>query len=215
MRFGSVEHYAVYLLLGIVLWTFFSEATSQGMASIVSRGDLLRKINFPKYIIVLSATISALINLALNLLIVGVLMVINGVTLHFTVLLVPLYIIEIYLLSLGIAFFLSALNVRYRDISHIWEIIIQAAFYATPVIYPLTLVIEKSAVAAKLLLMNPVAQAMQDIRYALVTRETITFSSLFGAKAYLIMIPLSIVALIFFFGANYFKHHSKYFAEQI
>lgn len=215
MRFGSVEHYAVYLLLGIVLWTFFSEATSQGMASIVSRGDLLRKINFPKYIIVLSATISALINLALNILIVGVLMAINGVTIHAGILLAPLYVVEIYLFSLGIAFFLSALNVKYRDVSHIWEIIMQAAFYATPVIYPLTLVIEKSAIAAKLLLLNPVAQAIQDVRYALVTHETITFSSLFGPKAYFILIPFGIVVVIFFFGALYFKRHSKYFAEQI
>jgi ABC-2 type transport system permease protein len=53
VKLGSIEHYSVYLLLGIVLWTFFSEATSQGMSSITSRGDIIRKINFPKYIIVL------------------------------------------------------------------------------------------------------------------------------------------------------------------
>jgi ABC-2 type transport system permease protein len=67
MRFGdSGEHFAVQLLLGLVMWTFFTEATSQGMQAIVSRGDLIRKINFPKYIIVISGTISALINLLLN-----------------------------------------------------------------------------------------------------------------------------------------------------
>src|ERR1035437_1131048 len=69
VKLGSIEHYSVYLLLGIVLWTFFAEATNQGLSSIVSRGDVIRKISFPKYIIVLSTTISALVNLFINLVI--------------------------------------------------------------------------------------------------------------------------------------------------
>ena len=214
IKLGSVEHYAVYLLLGIVLWTFFSEATNQGMASIVARSDLLRKINFPKYIIVISTTISALINLTLNLAIVGVLMLVNGVQLTESALLFPLYIFEIYLLALGLAFFLSALNVKYRDTSHIWEIIMQAAFYATPIIYPLSLVIEKSVLAAQVLLMNPVAQAIQDVRYVLVTRETITLSSLFENGLYT-LIPFVVVVAVFIGGILYFRKNSKYFAENI
>jgi ABC-2 type transport system permease protein len=106
VKLGSIEHYAVYLLFGIVLWNFFAEATGQGMASIVSRGDLLRKINFPKYIIVLSTTISALINLTLNLVIVAILMVSNGVHLHMSALMLPVYIVELYVFALGLAFLL-------------------------------------------------------------------------------------------------------------
>lgn len=214
VKLGSIEHYAVYLLLGIVLWTFFAEATNQGMGSIVGRGDLLRKINFPKYILVLSTTISALINLVLNLIIVAVLMVINGVELHLSALLFPIFIIEIYVLALGLAFFLSALNVKYRDTSHIWEIIMQAAFYATPIIYPISLVIEKSELAAKFLLMNPIAQAIQDARYVLITRETDTISSLFANSLYT-LIPIGVVLIIFIVGTLYFKKHSKRFAENI
>lgn len=215
MRFGSIEHYSVYLLLGIVIWTFFSEATGQGLASIVTRGDVLRKINFPKYIIVISATISALINLTLNLIIVAILMVVNGVVPHISMLFAPVYIIEIYFFALGLAFLLAAVNVRYRDVSHIWEIVMQAAFYATPVIYPLALVIDKSAIAAKLILLNPVAQAIQDIRYMVVTHETVTFSSLYGAKEYLVIIPLGIVVAVLVLGTVYFHRRSKYFAEEI
>lgn len=214
IRLGTVEHFAVYLLLGIVLWNFFSEATGQGMESIVNRGDLIRKINLPKYIIVLSATISALINLCLNLVIVAVFMVVNGVELHVSALLLPVYIVEIYVLALGLAYFLSALNVKYRDTSHIWEIIMQAAFYATPVIYTLSIVIEKSELAAKLLLMNPVAQAIQDARYALITKQTVTPTTLFTNDLYP-LIPLALVAAIFVIGVLYFKKHSKYFAENI
>ena len=214
VKIGSIEHYGVYLLLGIVLWNFFSEATSQGMASIINRGDLLRKINFPKYILILSATISALINLALNLLIVGVFMVINGVQISASILLFPLYVIEIYIFALGLAALLSAANVKYRDIGHVWEIILQAAFYATPLIYPLSLVLEKSTLAAQVLLMNPMAQAIQDARYSLITHKTETISSIFSTGWYT-LIPLTIVVVVFIWGVLYFKKHSKYFAENI
>jgi ABC-2 type transport system permease protein len=214
MKLGSVENYPVYLLLGIVLWTFFSEATNQGLSSIVARGDVMRKVSFPKYIIVLSTTISALVNLTLNLVIIAIFMIINGVSLHMSAVMFPLYIIEIYILALGVAFFLSALNVKYRDTGHIWEIVMQAAFYATPIIYPLSVVIIKSETAAKFLMMNPVAQAVQDARYSLITHESVTVTSLFGNWLY-VLIPLAITASVFILGALYFKKNSKYFAENI
>ncbi|MGV9002160.1 MAG: ABC transporter permease [Candidatus Saccharimonadaceae bacterium] len=214
VRLGSIEHYAVYLLLGVVLWTFFSEATNQGMMSIISRGDVIRKINFPKYIIVLSTTISALVNLTLNLVIVAILMLLNGVELHVSALLLPIYILELYIFALGLSFFLSALNVKYRDTGHIWEIIMQAAFYATPIIYPLALVIEKSALAAKILMLNPVAQAIQDSRYALITKETITPAQLYDNPVYT-LIPFIIVIATLIIGAVYFKKNSRFFAEKI
>lgn len=214
VKLGSIEHYSVYLLFGIVLWTFFSEATNQGMNSIIARGDVIRKVNFPKYIIVLSTTISALVNLGLNLLIVGILMAFNGVELHLSSGLVLIYIFELYIFAVGIAFFLAALNVKYRDTGHIWEIIMQAAFYATPIIYPLAIVIEKSEAAAKFLMLNPAAQAIQDARYFLVTKETITTAHLFSNPLY-IAIPFLIVIAVFITGTLYFKKHSKYFAEKI
>ena len=214
IKLGSIKHYSVYLLLGIVLWNFFAEATDQGMSSIVSRGDLLRKINFPKYIIVLSATISALINLVLNLAVVAVFMLINGVSLHWSALMFPLFIIEIYVIGLGLAFLLSTLNVKYRDTSHIWEIIMQAAFYATPIIYPMLIIVDRSETIAKVLLMNPIAQAIQDARYYLVTKDTITVQTLFGNDWY-VLVPITIVIITFIGGIFYFKHNSKYFAENI
>jgi ABC-2 type transport system permease protein len=214
VKLGSIEHYSVYLLLGIVLWTFFAEATNQGLSSIVARGDVIRKISFPKYIIVLSTTISALVNLTLNLLIVAVFMLVSGVDLHFSALMFPVYIVEIYALALGLAFLLSALNVKYRDTSHIWEIIMQAAFYATPIIYPMAVVIERSNDAAKFLLMNPVAQAIQGARYSLITHQTTTVTSLFGSAWY-VLVPVGIVIAISVTGALYFKKNSKKFAENI
>lgn len=215
LRFGSdVEHFPIYLLLGIVLWSFFTEATSQGMQAIVARGDLIRKINFPKYIIVISGTISALINLLLNLLVVFIFLIFNKVDISATILLLPLNIIELYIFSLAVAFFLAAAYVKFRDVSHIWEVFLQAAFYATPILYPLSLVMEKSLEAAQVMLLNPVAQIIQDARYNTVTHQTTTTDSLIQNPLFA-SIPYVIVFLSIVFASWYFKKSQKYFAENV
>lgn len=215
LRFGSdVPHYPVYLLLGIVMWNFFTEATNQGMQAIVSRGDLIRKINFPKYIIVISGTISALINLGLNLIVVFIFALFNGVSFNFGIILVFAYILELYVFSLAIAFFLGASYVKYRDISYIWEVFLQGAFYAIPIIYPISMIIAQSEMIAKILLLNPVAQVIQDVRYNLISHETITINN-FIDNGFIKLIPYLIVILFIIIGGLYFKKNSKYFAEKV
>lgn len=215
LRFGSdIEHFPVYLLLGIVMWTFFTEATIQGMQAIVSRGDLIRKINFPKYIIVISGTISALINLAFNLIVVFIFMIFNQVDVHATILLLPFNLLELYVFSLAIAFFLSAAYVKFRDISHIWEVFLQAAFYATPILYPMSLVVGKSLEAAQIMLLNPVAQTIQDARYNTITHQTTTIDGLIKNPWY-VSIPYVLVILSIIFATWYFKKSQRYFAENV
>jgi ABC-2 type transport system permease protein len=216
LRFGEgIPHFEVSLLLGIVMWTFFVEATGQGMQAIVGRGDLIRKINFPKYIIVVSGTISALINLLLNLLVVLVFIVINGVDLRATLLILPLNILEIYVFALAVAFILSAVYVKYRDLSHIWEIFLQGFFYATPILYPLTMVIDNvGRNVAELMLLNPIAQTIQDARYNAVTEQTITTFNFLDHKA-LIIIPYAIVILAIIYAVYYFRKNQPYFAENV
>lgn len=214
MRFGNNgEHFAVQLLLGIVMWTFFIEATNQGMNAIVGRGDLIRKINFPKYIIVVSGTISALINLLLNLIVVFIFILANGVTLSWTLLLFPVVILELYIFALAIAFLLSALFVKFRDISHIWEVLMQGLFYATPIIYPLAMVIKVNETAAKALLLSPVAQVIQDARYTAIAHSVQTTWNFVGGVY--VAIPLAIVALTVLAAILYFRKNQKYFAENV
>jgi ABC-2 type transport system permease protein len=138
----------------------------------------------------------------------------NGVEIHMSAFLFPLFIIELYVFALGLALLLSALNVKYRDTAHIWEIIMQAAFYATPIIYPLSLVIDRSQWAAQLLMLNPVAQAIQDARYVLITTESVTTTQLFSNPIYL-FIPFIIVIITLIIGVLYFKKNSRFFAENI
>jgi ABC-2 type transport system permease protein len=211
---GGVPHYPVYLLLGVLLWNYFSEVTNIGATSIVAKGDLLRKLNFPKYVIVVAGSISAFINLVINFIVIAVFMAINGVELHFhSLLLIPL-LLELFILSIGIAFLLSALYVKLRDINYIWEVFMQAAFYATPIIYPLTLVVAKSHLAAQLLLLNPMAQIIQDARNVLVTDQSLSFEALYGSGWYR-LIPIIMTLVIGIGAAYYFRKRSPYFAEEI
>ena len=209
----GVDHYPVYLLLGIVLWSFFSEATSQGLQSIVASGDLIRKINFPKYIIIISGTISALINLAINLVVVAIFMIINGVMFSWSALMIIPLVIELYVFALGIASLLSAMNVKYRDVGYLWEIFLQAAFYATPILYALQMVASIKPSIAQLILLNPAAQIIQDARYFVVTDNALTLFTI--SQWWKELIPLFVVLLVLFVGVFYFKKSSKNFAEEI
>jgi ABC-2 type transport system permease protein len=211
---GGIPHFPIYLLLGIVLWNFFNEMTVQSLGSIVGRGDLIRKIRIPRWTIVFSSSISALINLFLNLLVVIVFMVFNQVDLLKTTLLLPLILVEIYIFALGLSLILSTAFVKFRDIGYIWEVIMQAGFYLTPVLYSLSII--HNVTYQKVLLLNPMAQAIQDARYSIVSHDprVITTSRVFN-DSWHVFIPIILVIITLFIGLWYFRKESKYFAENI
>lgn len=214
LRFGdSIPHYPVYLLVGTVLWNFFNECAQQGIHAIEQRGDLIRKLSFPKYIVVVSATSTAVINVLINLCVVIVFALINGVTPSLTWLLVLPLLAELYFLALGISLLLGAMNVKFRDIGSIWEVLMQAMFYAVPIIYPVSMVADNSVLAAKIMLLNPVAQVIQDMRYSLITHEAVTLTSLSGSIWELFSIGIVVIVLII--GILYFRKKAKYFAEEV
>ena len=211
---ADIPHFAVYLLLGVVLWNYFTEVTMNGLQAIVGKGDLMRKLYFPRYVIVVAGSFSALINLAINLLVVGIFMVINQVPITWHIVLIIPLIIELFVFSLSIAFLLSALYVRFRDVNYIWEVVLQAGFYATPVLYPISLVVDRSEIAAKLMLMSPVAQVIQDARKFVVSSDTVTLSSIV-TNPIVQAIPYVIVAVLVVVSVVYFKRKSPNFAEEI
>lgn len=207
----DIEYFPVYLLLGIVLWNFFLEATNSAMTSVVGRGDLIKKISIPRYLVVLSSNVSALINLGLNLIIVIVLALVAGVPVQASWLLMLPLIVELWVLSLALGFILSALFVKYRDVAYIWEVLMQAAFYLTPILYPLSLI--TNVKYQQLILLNPMAQIIQDARWAFISPKTITGWQILPTWA--IPIPFVIIICLGFFGFYYFRREAKYFAENI
>jgi ABC-2 type transport system permease protein len=210
---GDVPYYAVYLLFGIVIWGFFAETTSQGLASLVGRAELLRKISFPRYVVVVSVGVSALISFGLSMVVMLLFVVIARIPVGADVLWLPLLFVELVAFSLSTAFFLSALYVRFRDMSYIWEVTAQAAFYATPIIYPLSLIEQQSVWAARILLLNPMAQIIQDARYCLVTTQTDTMTQVFGTP-WARLIPVTITVVMVLASIGFFRRHSPSFAEE-
>jgi ABC-2 type transport system permease protein len=213
LKLGTgIPHFPIYLLLGIVIWNFFNEMTMQSLGSIVGRGDLIRKIKIPRWIIVLSSSISALINLVLNLVVVAIFMALNDVPLQSTLIWLPFILLEVYVFALGLSLFLSAAFVKFRDIGYIWEVILQAGFYITPILYPLARITNLSL--QKLILLNPMAQTIQDARYASVSHDTLTIYKVYDGGWYS-LIPFIIVVVVLLGGLSYFRKESKYFAENI
>jgi len=216
LRIGEgVPHWPVQLLLGIILWNFFAEITNNSVTSIVGRGDLIRKLNFPKYVIVVSGAISALINLAINMVVLLIFAAFNGVEFRPEMLLSVFFIAEMLIFALGLGFFLSALFVKLRDINYIWEIIMQGLFYGSIVVYPITYILSKSPEITQILLLNPAAQVIQDTRHVLVSSETQTLFTLAGDKWYIALIPILISIVTLVLGALYFRRRSDSFAEDV
>jgi ABC-2 type transport system permease protein len=208
----DVPHSAVYLLVGIILWNFFLEVTSGSLSSIVQRGELIRKISIPRWIIVVSSSLSGVISLLLNFIVIAVFMILNHVSVTIDILWLPLILAEIYIFALGLAFFLSAAFVQYRDISYIWEVICQALFYLTPLLYPVSKL--KWPIIKEVLFMSPLTQAVQSARYVIVTNRTYVLTDV-SRSTFVRAIPFFILIVVLVIGITYFRKKSKTFAEDI
>lgn len=217
MRFlkfdDGTPHYAVSLLLGMVTWNFFTEATNMGMLSIAARGDLLRKISFPKEIIVISSIIGAAINYGINIAVVMLFAIINGVQLDFGVLMLLPAFVELITFATGLAFILSSFFVKYRDMGPIWELVLQAGMYSTPIIYSITYIIQRGHTGvAKIMMMNPIAQVVQDLRHHIVFDGATISWDIYDNK-WMVAVPYLISIVVFIIGFTIFKKNSKKFAE--
>jgi ABC-2 type transport system permease protein len=139
-------------------------------------------------------------------------MIFNHVNISSSIVLLPVILFEVYVFALGISLFLSAAFVKFRDISYIWEVLLQAGFYLTPILYALSRI--PNVTFQKLILLNPMAQTIQDARYVTITKQTTTIYSLFDGGPYK-FIPFAIVIVFLFIGVTYFKKQAKSFAENI
>ena len=206
------DNYPVYLLIGIVLWTFFVDATTLCVTSFVSRAALLRKLSFPRIVIPISAAMTAAITLGVNLIPIAIFMAWNGLTPRLEWLaLVPL-LIELFVFTVGLGVILATLFVRFRDVSQLWELVSQLAFYASPIIIPVAFLPPWFQPIAFLF---PFVQIMQDIRAVLIyTQPVITATSVLhtvGGR----VVPIGIAFATLFVGLYLFRRQSPWFAERV
>ena len=212
VRFGGgVDHYPVYLLTSIVLFTYFSETTSRAVTSLVENENLLRKMRFPRMVIPLSVALHALFNLGLNLIVVFAFVLGSGIDPRWEWLgLIPLVFL-LLLFSTGVAMLLSALYVRYRDMEPIWEVALQILFYASPVIYVITTLpdsVETEAMA------NPIAAILTQARHTLIDPDAPSAAAAIGGTARL-LIPLGVIAFFFVVGFWVFTREAPRIAEEL
>jgi ABC-2 type transport system permease protein len=207
------DRFTLQLLIGIVIWTFFSETTVTAVNAIVVNGNLINKASFPRAILVIASSLTALMTFAINL---SLIVVIAGAARQLSLgwhslLAVPL-LIELYALVIGISLILSALFVFYRDLGHIWEIFTQLLFYGSAVVFPLSRDILHSKV--ELVALNPVAQIIEDLRHALVTQDPrVPWTATILGRA--TPVPILIVVVVLVIGVVLFRRLAPHFSESL
>jgi ABC-2 type transport system permease protein len=212
VRLGErVDHYAVYLLASIVLFSFFAESTSRGVTALVDRENLLRKIRFPRMVIPLAVALNALFNLAMSLIAVFVFVLTSGVEPRLDWLQLPLLVAVLAALACGVNMLVSALYVRFRDMKPIWEIVLQLLFYGSPVLYVITDVPDS---VERFEVVNPIAVVLTQMRHALIDPDAPTAAGFFGGWERL-LIPLAVVASVFALGAWVFARETPRIAENL
>jgi len=132
----TVEHYPVYVLSALILWNFFSQTTLVAMTELVWGGSLLNRIHVPRTIFALSAVGTGLVNLLLALVPLALIMLVMGVPLTPALLFLPVSILFTTMFALGVGLFLSVLAIDFADVADIYQIVLTAWMYLTPIIYP-------------------------------------------------------------------------------
>jgi len=200
----QVEYYQLFLLLGIILWGFLSRATTIGMFSIVGKPGMVKKIYFPRDIFVISSCVTALLMSIFESLIFIMFMVLFRVPISINLIYAPFILCCLFIISLGLSLALSALNVFYRDVQFIWQVLLQIGYFATPILYTIDIFPQE---LQKFVLLNPVA------RILISARDTIIYSSPAKTEDLLFMFLSAVISL--FVGYIIFSRLEPRFAEEI
>jgi len=153
----QVEHYQLFLLQGIIMWSFFTRSTSASLLAIAGKPQMVKKVYFPRDILVISSCITALLMSIFESIVFLAFLFFFRIQLSLNILYLPVVIFLFFIIALGTSLVLATLNVYYRDIQYIWALILQIGFFATPVIYPLSVFPQY---LQKILSYNPLAQVI-------------------------------------------------------
>ena len=203
MRF-KIDHYLIYLIAGIIPWSFFTNALNAGMNSILFNGDIIKKVYFPRIILPISSVSSCLINFLISCIIIVLFSVFSGVGISVYLLLFPLIALIQYIFTLGVVFVLSALEIYVRDVEHIINFFVSMLFYVTPILYTIDYVPEKFKVILRI---NPLSYLID------------AYHCIFYYKRLPDMKDVTIIGIfslfIFFIGYLVFDKLQRGFAEEV
>ena len=200
----NVQHYQLFLLAGIISWNMLARGTSMGLNSILGRPGLVNKVYFPREILVVSSSITALLMTLLEFIVFGIFMIIFKVMPTITIIYFPIILFIQFILVLGISFGLASLNVYYRDVQYIWAVVLQSGFFATPILYPMSIIPEKYVSIIKL---NPMTSIIDTLRGSMIYSVAPIFRDM------IFVTILSLLALII--GYSIFLKLEPRFSEEI
>jgi ABC-2 type transport system permease protein len=210
----DAQFFPVALLLGVVLYTFFAEATSGAVSSVVDRENLVRKIHFPRLAIPVSVVLTAMFNLMLNLVVVFIFALASGVPVRWSWIELPFLVGILAAFAVGMATLLSALYVRFRDVRPIWDVTLQVLFYGSLIIVPFEAIEDSHPTLARLTLLNPLAAVLEQARHAVVDPGVPSAAQGIGDPL-LLLVPAGIVAGVLALGIWYFGHEAPRIAEDL
>ena len=203
MRF-NIDNYLIYLIAGIIPWTFFTSSITAGMNSILFNSDIIKKVYFPRIILPISSVTSCLVNFLISCIIIVMFAIFSGVGISIWLLFLPLIALIQYVLTLGFVFILSAVEIYIRDIEHIITFFIGMLFYITPLLYTPDFVPDKFSIILKL---NPLSYIIE------------AYHSIFYYKQIPNMVNLGTIGIIsiaiFIIGYMVFQKLQKGFAEEV
>jgi ABC-type polysaccharide/polyol phosphate export systems, permease component len=202
--FKSVESYPAYVLGGLIAWNFFSQGTNAAMVGVVWGGNLIQRIYVPRTSFAISAVLTALINLVLSIVPLLLVMLVTQAQISWSILFLPVSILILAGFSLGIGLILSTLAVYFPDVTEMYQIILTAWMYLTPIIYPENIVPAKLAVIYHL---NPMYHFVRLFRLPIYDGRIPTFEEILPG------LIISIVTLVI--GWFFFTSKSDEFAYRI
>ena len=212
---NQTGNFALFLLIGILLYTFFVDAVTVMLPSIVHGGAILRRLAFPPILIPLSASVSVFFTFCANVSALVIFVAVQKVAPRAEWLLVVPLLAELYVFCVSVGLLLAALYVRFRDIGQVWELASQLLFFASAIFYPVGILPNWTQRVAFL---NPFVQVMQDIRHIVLGGASgpndVTAATVYaGAGGRLI--PIAIVAVVFLGAVSLFRREGRYFPERI
>jgi lipopolysaccharide transport system permease protein len=206
-RFASIPSdgvpYAVFSLAALVPWTYFSTALSGASNSLVSSTNLITKVYFPRLVIPFAPVLAGLVDFAVALLVLGAVMLFYGIVPGpLALVVVPLLVVAMMLTSAGVGCWLAALNIQYRDVKHVTPFLVQVWMYASPIVYPMSLVPERYHGVYAL---NPMAGIVEGFRAVLLGTGAVSWPT--------IALSLGVGAVLFVTGSLYFRRTERVFAD--
>lgn len=216
--------FTLHLLVGILAWTLFAGATSESLTSVISNANLIKKVKLPLMVFPIAVVCSHLVHFVLAFFVLFALSILMGLPPSPAYLLVPFVMALMFIFTVAVSLILSAVNVFYRDVTSIWEVIVTAWFYATPIIYPVYMALDEIENMGKgwlywIYMANPMTPMIIALRrlllYASLDTPGLKLEMSDGSLFASLLASIFITFLVFYLGIRIFSHFSQKFADEL